>query len=302
MKRRPVCGEDSGVSYSAPTVYGLLPTADSEILATNHDQKLGVVHGESRELAVVIAHGFSCSMRHPALRHVADMLRKYVGVLVMDLRGHGRSSGSCTFGDREVLDVDAGVGEARRLGYQRVITIGWSMGGAAVLRHAGLAKNRTLSHELRVRHPPDAVVSVSATSRWFVRDTAPMRRIHWLAEHATGRMVARGALRVRIDPGAFVPIPASPVEVVRTIAPMPLLIVHGHRDRYFTLEHPRALAAAAGESAQMWLVPEFGHAEAGVCPGLLDRIGAHLASLAAGAGPVEAVASAPCGGAVVEAG
>nr|WP_232291660.1 alpha/beta fold hydrolase [Frankia sp. QA3] len=250
----------------------------------------------------MIAHGFSCSMAHPALRNVAAALRNYAGVLVMDLRGHGRSSGSCTFGDREVFDVDAGVGEARRLGYQRVITMGWSMGGAAVLRHAGLAKNGTLSHDLRLRHPPDAVVSVSATSRWFVRDTAPMRRIHWLAEHPAGRMVARGALRVRIDPRAFVPIPASPVEIVGTIAPTPLLIVHGHRDRYFTLEHPRALAAAAGETAQMWLVPEFGHAEAGLSPGLLDRIGAHLANLvAAGArGPAQA-ASAHRGGAVVEA-
>nr|WP_220386577.1 alpha/beta hydrolase [Frankia sp. ArI3] len=290
------------MSYSAPTVYGLLPTADSEILATNHDQRSGVVHGESRDLAVVIAHGFSCSMAHPALRHVAAGLRKYAGVLVMDLRGHGRSSGSCTFGDREIFDVDAGVGEARRLGYQRVITMGWSMGGAAVLRHAGLSKNGTLSHELRLRHPPDAVVSVSATSRWFVRDTAPMRRIHWLAEHATGRMVARGALRVRIDPRAFVPIPAAPVEIVGTIAPMPLLIVHGHRDRYFTLEHPRALAAAAGESAQMWLVPEFGHAEAGLSPGLLDRIGTSLASLATAGpgGPGETAASAHRGGAVVQ--
>ncbi|WP_308205727.1 alpha/beta fold hydrolase [Frankia sp. AiPs1] len=249
----------------------------------------------------MIAHGFSCSMAHPALQNVAAGLRKYAGVLVMDLRGHGRSSGSCTFGDREVFDVDAGVGEARRLGYQRVITMGWSMGGAAVLRHAGLAKNRTLSHDLRLRYPPDAVVSVSATSRWFVRDTAPMRRIHWLAEHATGRMVARGALRVRIDARAFVPIPATPVEIVGTIAPMPLLIVHGHRDRYFTLEHPRALAAAAGDTAEMWLVPEFGHAEAGLSRGLLDRIGAHLASLAtAGPGrPEETAGGVHGGGAVV---
>lgn len=198
----------------------------------------------------------------------------------MDLRGHGRSTGLCTFGDREVFDVDAAVGAARTLGYLRVVTVGWSMGGMAVLRHAGLAKTGTLCHGRRLRHPPDAVVSVSAGSRWFVRDTAPMRRIHWFAESPTGRMVARAALRVRIDSGAFVPLPLSPLELVGAIAPTPLLIVHGCRDRYFTLAHPYALGVAAGGHAQVWIEPEFGHAEAGLSPGLLDRIGARLVDLA----------------------
>jgi hypothetical protein len=107
-----------------------------------------------------------------------------------------------------------------------------------------------------------------------------MWRIHWFAERGTGRMVARGVLRVRIDPRAFVPIPPSPLDLIGSIAPTPLLIVHGCRDRYFTLEHLRALAAAAGKRARLWIEPEFGHAEAGLNPGLLDRIGSELRSLA----------------------
>lgn len=268
--------------YSAPTVYGMLPTADSEILATRHDQKTEGGCGESHDLAVVVVHGFSGSMASPMLRNVADGLRPYGGVQVMDLRGHGRSTGLCSFGDREVLDVDAAVGAARSLGYQRVVTMGWSMGGAAVIRHAGLANTATLCHGHRLRHSPDAVVSVSGTSRWFVRDTAPMRRIHWLAEHVTGRAVARAALHVRIDPHAFTPVPRSPVETIGAIAPTPVLIVHGCRDRYFTLEHPHALATASAGRAVLWIEPEFGHAESGLSPGLLDRIGAHLADLVAG--------------------
>ncbi|CAO5176698.1 conserved hypothetical protein [Frankia sp. AiPs1] len=267
--------------YSAPTVYRLLPTADSEILATRHDQKFGDLRGESQSVVAVVVHGFSGSLSRPMLRDVTSGLRRYVNVLAMDLRGHGRSSGRCTFGDREALDVDAAVGAARALGYLRVVTIGWSMGGAAAIRHAGLAKTGTLCHGHRLRHLPDAVVSVSAASRWFVRDTSPMRRIHWFTESPTGRMVARAALRVRIDPGAFVPVPPSPLEVVGALVPIPLLIVHGCRDRYFTLEHPRALAAATGGHAQVWIEPEFGHAEAGLSPGLLDRLGAHLVKLIA---------------------
>src|SRR3954469_14365393 len=43
------------------------------------------------------------------------------------------------------------------------------MGGGVALRQAALG-----------RHRPDAVVCVSAVSRWYVRDTKPMRRGHWL--------------------------------------------------------------------------------------------------------------------------
>ncbi|CUU54173.1 Alpha/beta hydrolase family protein [Parafrankia irregularis] len=267
--------------YSAPTVYRLLPTADAEILATELLHRDPAVTGRDA-VCVVVAHGFSGSIGRPALRAVTEELRRHVGVLSMDLRGHGRSTGTCTFGDREVLDVDAAVGEARRMGYQKVVTMGWSMGGAAVLRHAGLAISGEVTHGHRLRYRPDAVVSVSAASRWFVRDTAPMRRIHWFAETAPGRIAARVGLGVRIATDPWPAVPASPVEVIGRIAPTPVLIVHGDRDAYFTVEHPRALAAAAGDTGQLWLVPGFGHAEAGVVPGLVDRIGAHLPDLLAG--------------------
>ena len=180
------------------------------------------------------------------------------------------------------FDVDAAVGAARRLGYRKVVTIGWSMGGAAVIRHAALAAGEEPVYGHRLRHRPDAVVSVSATSRWFVRDTAPARRILWMAETAAGRAFARRALKVRITPQPWTVIPPAPVDLIGRIPPTPVLIVHGDRDAYFTLEHPRALARAAGAGAQLWLVPGFGHAEAGLIPGLLDRIGAHLPDLLAG--------------------
>jgi len=221
-------------------------------------------------------------MTRPAVRGVAEGLRRHCGVLLMDLRGHGSSTGFCTFGDREVFDVDAAVGAARRLGYRKVVTMGWSMGGATVLRHAALAADGQPVYGHRLRHRPDAVVSVSATSRWYVRDTAPARRVLWMAESAMGRAVARRVLGVRITPEPWTTIPPAPVDVVGRIPPTPLLVVHGDRDSYFTLDHPRALARAAGDGAQLWLVPGFGHAEAGVIPGLLDRIGAHLPDLLAG--------------------
>jgi pimeloyl-ACP methyl ester carboxylesterase len=283
MKRTSVREEDSGVLDCAPTVYRVLPTADAEILATALLDYGPLVGAGPRPPAAVVIPGFSGTIARRPVRSVAEGLRWHASVLLIETRGHGSSTGRCTFGDREVFDVDAAVGEARRLGYDRVVTVGWSMGGAAVLRHAALARSGTAVHGRLLRHTPDAVVAVSATSRWFVRDTAPMRRIHWMAETSTGRLVARLGFGVRIPapPWSLLPAerPAAPVDLIGQIAPTPTLIVHGELDGYFSVEHPRALAAAAGPSARLWLVPGFGHAEAGAIPGLVDRIGRYLPDL-----------------------
>jgi pimeloyl-ACP methyl ester carboxylesterase len=284
-KREPSVGEDSRVAATPPTASGVLSTQDGEILTTLHLSRIEAVTETScdhsigaGEIGVVFLPGFSGSSGKLVVREVAERLRPFAGVLVVDLRGHGHSSGMCTFGDREVLDADAAVGAARDLGYRRVVTVGWSMGASTALRHAALA-GRGRVHGFAVRNPVDAVVSVSAPSRWFVRDTAPMRRLEWLAATAGGRAVARRALKVRISPDGWPEIPAAPVEVVGDIAPTPLLVVHGDEDSYFTLDHPRALAAAAGRPSEVWIVPGFGHAEAGVTDVLVERIGRHLPDL-----------------------
>jgi pimeloyl-ACP methyl ester carboxylesterase len=253
-----------------------LVTADGERLAAFHlaaagrpaDPSAPRQPGTDRELAVVLAHGFTGSWRKPAVRAVAAGLTPYAGVLAFDFRGHGGSTGRSTMGDREVLDVEAAVARARELGYAAVVTCGWSMGGSTVLRHAALHRG------------VEAVISVSAPSRWYVRDTVPMRRLHWLVERRLGRAVTRTWMRTRVARRWDV-VPESPVEVVGRIAPIPLLIVHGDADPYFPLEHPRALAAAAGTPSELWVIPGFGHAENAAPAELLDRLGRHLAELVA---------------------
>jgi len=125
-------------------------------------------------LAVVFGHGFTGSSGKPASRRVAEVLSRHAAVVAVDFRGHGHSAGRSTLGDREVFDIDAGVQWARSVGYRTVVTVGCSMGGSVVVRHAALLGG------------VDAVVSVSAPSRWYVRDTVPMRRVHWLVERWPG--------------------------------------------------------------------------------------------------------------------
>lgn len=244
-------------------------------LTTQDGERLAAVHlpgpaEPERPLAVVVAHGFTGSLQRPGLQAVVSALAEHAGVVAFDFRGHGRSTGRSTLGDLEVLDLEAAVQQARSLGYERVVSCGWSMGGSVVLRHAALF------------HDVDGVVSVSAVSRWFYRGTKPMRRVHWAVETRLGRLVSRHALKTRITPHGWTTVPESPVELVGRIAPIPLLLVHGDSDHYFPVEHPEALYAAANEPKELWLLEGFGHAEQAATPELLHRIGTHLPELVAG--------------------
>ncbi|MFS8199210.1 alpha/beta hydrolase [Streptomyces sp. CWNU-52B] len=241
-------------------------------------------------LVIVVAHGFTGDLERPHVRRVAGVFAQYAAVVTFSFRGHGSSGGRSTVGDREVLDLEAAVRWARELGHTRVATVGFSMGGSVVLRHAALharsdeedadraGKNagedgEREEHRGRTGAHLDAVVSVSAPARWYYRGTAPMRRLHWLVTRPVGRAVGRYGLRTRIHHRDWDPVPSSPAESVPLIAPTPLLIVHGDRDGYFPVDHPRMLAEASGDHAELWLERGMGHAENAADDELLARIG-----------------------------
>ncbi|MGX1270863.1 pimeloyl-ACP methyl ester carboxylesterase [Streptomyces phaeoluteigriseus] len=223
----------------------------------------------SRDLVFVVAHGFTGDADRPHVRRIASVLARHGAVVTFSFRGHGSSGGRSTVGDREILDLDAAVAWARRLGHTRVATIGFSMGGSVVLRHAALHTGTV-----------DAVVSVSAPARWYYRGTAPMRRLHWLVTRPAGRVVGRYGFRTRIHHREWNPVPLSPVDAVPKIAPTPLLIIHGDSDGYFPLDHPRMLAEAAGDHGELWVEPGMGHAEHAATDDLLERIGGWTAARA----------------------
>ncbi|MER5551262.1 alpha/beta hydrolase [Streptomyces sp. NPDC002793] len=256
-------------------------------------------------VAVVLAHGFTGAVDRPALLRAAAVFAQRAAVVTFSFRGHGRSGGRSTVGDREVLDLAAAVAWARSLGHRRVVTVGFSMGGSVVLRHAALytagkaaesvnedsatvrservarraeaqrahegrAAAHSSGHSGTTAHT-DAVVAVSAPARWYYRGTAPMRRLHWVVTRPTGRLVGRYGFRTRIHREDWDPVPLSPVEAVPLIT-APLLIVHGDRDPYFPVDHPRMLAGAAADGAELWLEHGMGHAENAADAELLARI------------------------------
>jgi pimeloyl-ACP methyl ester carboxylesterase len=224
-------------------------------------------------VAIVLVPGFSGWSQKPGVARAAALLAEQANVFQVDLRGHGRSGGRSTMADREVLDVDAAVAHVRSLGHEQVVTLGFSMGGAAVIRHAALVGERLHGHPVQSR--VDAVVCVSTGSAWYIRDTKPMRRLHWLVLTRLGRVVTRGVFRVRVDPNVWGKDPLSPVDAAARLT-VPLLVVHGDRDAYLEQRHGQLLSEAASGPVELWMEAGFGHAEEAADADLLRRIAAAL--------------------------
>lgn len=257
MRRRPPTVPDGGAV--ATSAVGLTTDDGVPIAALHWDTG-------AREIGCVVAHGFTGSSRNPnVVRICRGLTAAGFGVLAPDFRGHGGSGGHGTAGDEEIREVAAAVAWLRGAGYRRVVILGWSMGGSAVLRHAGLGGDA------------DAVVSVSAPGQWFERGTPSMRFVHWMFESRSGRLATRTLRGTRLAEDGWAVVPESPAEVAGAIA-VPLLLIHGDSDHYFPLRHIEALAAAAPR-ADVWIERGMGHAEVATSAPLVERVAAWVRSV-----------------------
>jgi alpha-beta hydrolase superfamily lysophospholipase len=230
-----------------------LLTSDGVELATRE----WLVEGQAQGV-VVLVHGFAASKDDRNVVRLAERLReRNLDVLSYDARGHGASGGTCTLGDLEARDVAAAVVLARRRGTP-IVLVGASMGGVAVLRHAA------------VRPDVAGVVVVSTPAEWRV----PLRPRAVVTAGLTltraGRWVSARRLRVRIHPVWSAPEPPSALVSRVTL---PLVVVHGYRDRM--IPHRAALdpGRTIESSARLVLVPGMGHAfdpigHAAICDGV----------------------------------
>lgn len=210
--------------------------------------------------ALVFAHGLMGWHRKPRFAAFAERLAETFTVFAPDLRGHGESGGTSDFGGAEIWDIEAVVQRARVEGHERIVTAGTSMGGIAVIRHAGLLGG------------VDEVVAISSLAYWDWHGGAhpsARRAFHARVGTAPGRAALR-AWGVRL-PEEWEPS-ESPEEVVGKIAPTPLVIVHGRDDPLFSLDHAERLYEAAGEPKHLLIGDGFGHAEDGLTAAFAERL------------------------------
>lgn len=163
-------------------------------------------------------------------------------VLLVDYRGYGLSSGKPT--RRGVLD-DARTAwvyarQRPEVNPDKMILFGQSLGGANAIALAGSEKLPGLK----------AVIADSAFSSYGSIAREKMLQIPVL-----------GYLVWPFSP-LIVSNGLSPVTVVKEIAPVPLLLIHGDRDEVVPSTHSDRLYAKAGAPVLLWTVQGAGHTEA----------------------------------------
>ncbi len=220
----------------------------------------------------VLVHGFVNSSRSPGVHRFAHLLARRGHVIVPDMRGHGRSGGLCSMGRNEPLDVAAAVAAAPP--GLPVVTIGTSLGGAAVLMHAGASGTVA------------GVVGISAPARGDL-DRVGTHRVRKLVSGRVGRVVLAAALRTRVGPDCiYLPDAGS---LVANIAPAFTVVAHDPDDGYFGPQHAESIYEWANEPKALWWYENAGHGGDLLTEELAERIMAEtalrLAEAAAGAGP-----------------
>jgi hypothetical protein len=163
-------------------------------------------------------------------------------VFLPDYRGYGKSEGVPTLeGIQDDLNSAMGYLLQRKdIDAERIVILAQSLGGAMAIYNVAHSPYRA-----KIK----ALITESAFSDY--RDLSREKLgSFWLS------WPLQWPLSFLID-NDFSPLP-----VVNKISPIPLLIIHGDKDKVVPLAHGQALFAAAKQPKEMWVVPEGGHIEA----------------------------------------
>jgi alpha-beta hydrolase superfamily lysophospholipase len=200
-------------------------------------------------IAVVFGHGFTGSQHNrKVVAFARDVAAFGSAVYTADFRGHGESGGLSTLGDREVRDFEALVEVARRQ-HDKVVSVGASMGAFVALRHAGLGGE------------VDAVVAISSPADGREPRLPRARVLRTFVRTERGRRLL-DRYGTHVDPHQIL-VAVPPLDLASAIAPTPVAIVHGERDRYVPVSDAHELYDRLGEPRLLVILPRFGHGEAG---------------------------------------
>jgi len=159
-------------------------------------------------------------------------------------------------GHLEPLDVAAAV-DAAPAGLP-VVTMGISLGGAAVLLHGGTIGGVA------------GVVAISAPAWSNSWDTKATERIRRHVSTRGGRLFLSSVLRTRVA-ADWKGVPESR-DIAAAIAPAFTIVVHDPDDHYFGEEHARTLYEWLRPPKDLWLIPGSGHGTDLLTPALADRL------------------------------
>lgn len=199
---------------------------------------------------VIQVHGRGTT-RSECLRAVPVFHSLGLPTLVVSYRNDGEAprsrGGSYALGAAEWRDVDAAIGYALRHGAERVVLMGWSMGGAIALQAAVSSAHREDIAGLILDSP---VVDWRTVLRFQAREAGLREPLPRLAMNALS-----SAVTARLS-GAEQVIPFDQLDMVARAAELraPVLILHSEDDGFVPADASHALAEARPDIVTM---PEF---------------------------------------------
>jgi pimeloyl-ACP methyl ester carboxylesterase len=201
----------------------------------------------SSDTWVIQVHGRGAT-RSECLRAVPVFHSMGLPTLVVSYRNDGEAprsrGGSYALGASEWRDVDAAISHALRHGAQRIVLMGWSMGGAIALQAAVSSGSRSRIAALILDSP---VVDWRTVLRFQARGQGLMDPIPALAMSALENTVM-----ARLS-GSEDAIPFDRLDMVARASELeaPILILHSEDDGYVPADASHALAEARPELVTM---------------------------------------------------
>ncbi len=201
--------------------------------------------GEPRG-TVILCHGYP--MNRSDIAPLIPFLHKaQYHCLAFDFRTLGHSEGRiCGVGALETADLLGATDYARNRSDKPIAALGYSMGASVAVMAAALEP---------------AIQAVIADSPYASLDRMAERRVRFLPRTLRVPLAAYanwlGGRLVGCNPAD-----TSPLKVIGSIAPRPILLIHGEDDRLIPSSDSRELLAAAGVSTELWLVPGCRHVQA----------------------------------------
>lgn len=207
-------------------------------IAVNH------YSSDKNDTVLLICPGcFMCKDAKPFLNMAMDF-SEYFDIIVMDFRGHGKSSGLFTFSAHEHLDLKAVVDYAKKR-YVKIILLGFSIGAATTIiytsKHKGI----------------DGVIAVSAPTDFDKIEN------HFLKKEAVVPAMEKFELgkSPTLRPGNIALKKIKPIDVVSGISPVPILFLSGRQDPIIHHWHAEKLFECAREPKKLTVFPDGLHAE-----------------------------------------
>mgnify|MGYP000922277852 CR=1 FL=1 len=192
---------------------------------------------------VIVLNGFGSSKENLKKDYLATTISSITDVLVLEFRGHGKSTGVFTGTYIEPTDVRAALNFAQRQGYQEIILLGFSMGGTIAIKSAAL-------------YPEEVSGLITVSAPFYINYDQPAHIVQELTGVAVQSVpfMARNLFGLRIIAPEFAP----DLDLNQYIGQVnqPMLVVHGSEDWLIPVADAYSIFDLAGSSEKKLVILE----------------------------------------------